>query len=126
MLPVEVETLVGEYLELRTTRDRIQERLDELQKEIIEYMRAAGARVLVHGDRKVTLVSGTRDEVDAEGLYRTLKSRGLLSVARKVFKITVDKQELHRLLDRGLLDRRLVSGFVTVREVAPYLRVDRG
>ncbi len=124
MLPREVEKVLSEYLDLWRTHKRVEDRLKELQNEIVAYMEATGSRVLEHEPYQVTLIKATRDEVDAEGLYRALKEKGLLSRARRVFRLAVDRAELFRLVDRGLLDRTLVARYVKSKPVSPYLRVD--
>jgi hypothetical protein len=116
----DVRQLVDRYLKVTEMISRLQAEADSLRDQLVELI----PDTLVHNGRRVTVVRPVRDAVDAQGLWSTLRKRGLLTPrVRKMFRITVPVSALWDAVDRGYVPREVVARHVTQQPGRPYLRV---
>jgi hypothetical protein len=112
--------LVERYLRVTEAINRLQAEADRLRDELVQLI----PNTIVHDGHRVTVVRPVRDVVDAQGLWSTLRKRGLLTPrVRRLFRLTVPVSSLWDAVDRGYVPREIVALHVTQQPGRPYLRV---
>jgi hypothetical protein len=117
-----IKRLVDRYLKITEMINRLQEEADSLRDQLVELI----PDTLIHNGHRVTVVRPVRDVVDAQGLWSTLRKRGLLTPrVRRLFRLTVPVSTLWDAVDRGYVPREIVARHVTQQPGRPYLRVTK-
>jgi hypothetical protein len=115
-----IRQLVERYLRVTEAINRLQAEADRLRDELVQLI----PDTIVHDGHRVTVVRPVRDVVDAQGLWSTLRKRGLLTPrVRRLFKLTVPVSLLWDAVDRGYVPREVVARHVAQQPGRPYLRV---
>jgi hypothetical protein len=115
-----IKRLVDRYLKITEAISRLQEEADSLRDQLVELI----PDTLIHNGHRVTVVRPVRDVVDAQGLWSTLRKRGLLTPrVRRLFRLTIPVSSLWDAVDRGYVPREVVARHVTQQPGRPYLRV---
>jgi hypothetical protein len=117
-----VKRLVDRYLKITEAISRLQEEADSLRDQLVELI----PDTLIYNGHRVTVVRPVRDVVDAQGLWSTLRKRGLLTPRiRRLFRLTIPVSSLWDAVDRGYVPREVVARHVTQQPGRPYIRVTK-
>jgi hypothetical protein len=117
-----VRRLVDRYVKVTEMISRLQAEADSIRDQLVELI----PDTLVHNSHRVTVVRPVRDVVDAQGLWSTLRKRGLLTPrVRRLFKLTIPVSSLWDAVDRGYVPREIVPRHVTQQPGRPYIRVTK-
>jgi hypothetical protein len=117
-----VKRLVDRYLKITEAISRLQEEADSLRDQLVELI----PDTLIYNSHRVTVVRPVRDVVDAQGLWSTLRKRGLLTPRiRRLFRLTIPVSSLWDAVDRGYVPREVVARHVTQQPGRPYIRVTK-
>jgi hypothetical protein len=118
--------LVNDYLEAKAERDRAQARLDELGERLIKQMEAdqrKSYRWDADGVRhNLTYVQGHTTVIDEHGLRKAMHAKPFDRFTKRV----LDRRAMEDAMDRGEVDRVLVSRFVQLRPNRPHLTYKAG
>ena len=119
--PVYVEEMVAEVRRLRAEKDRIEDEMAELMRQISAVV-APGETVLYvdeHGEKhKVVLRRDPNNRVDVRGLSTELTESELLRIGR----IAISPSELAKAMAEGLIDPALVDKYLIRGWKAAHLR----
>jgi hypothetical protein len=117
-----IKRLVDRYLKITEAISRLQEEADSLRDQLVELI----PDTLIHNGHRVTVVRPARDVVDAQGLWSSLRKRGLLTPRiRRLFRLTIPVSSLWDAVDRGYVPREVVARHVTQQPGRPYIRVTK-
>jgi hypothetical protein len=118
----DMRQLIDRYLKVTEAINRLQAEADRLRDELVQLI----PDTIVHDGHRVTVVRPVRDIVDSQGLWSTLRRRGLLTPrVRRLFRITIPVSSLWDAVDRGYVPREVVARHVTQQPGRPYLRVTK-
>jgi hypothetical protein len=105
----DVRQLVDQYLKVTEAISRLQAEADRLRDELVQLIPDS----LIHNGHRVTVVRPVRDVVDAQGLWSSLRKRGLLTPrVRRLFRLTIPVSSLWDAVDRGYVPREVVARHV--------------
>lgn len=115
------DELVSEYLMRRAERDQAQQRLDEVQSQLIKQMETdqrKSYRWQSHGHSyAVTYVQKGATVIDEKGLRKALTAK----VFDRYTKRVLDKRAMEVAMDSGDVDPVTVSRYVSIKPSRPYL-----
>jgi hypothetical protein len=118
----DVRQLVDQYLKVTEAISRLQAEADRLRDELVQLI----PNSLIHNGHRVTVVRPVRDVVDAQGLWSSLRKRGLLTPrVRRLFRLTIPVSSLWDAVDRGYVPREVVARHVAQQPGRPYIRVTK-
>lgn len=118
----DVDGLIEALAAARGERDLAQQKVDNLERELIELMESKQQKSVigntVFGKLQATYVRRTTVQVDEEGLRKSMGAK----VFDKYTDSKLNRRKLEKALEDGEVDVSVVSPFVSEKAGAAYLR----